>query len=288
MSASQSMLALDLGAESGRAILGSFDGERIRLIEVHRFSNRPVRLPSGLHWDILFLWAEVKQGIALAVRKHAPELASVGIDTWAVDFGLLDQNGALLSNPHHYRDNRTDGMLEEAWNEATAEGNEAYAGKDYEKARERYADALDTSHTLIFADAKVAVSHNNLATAYWALGQISEADTSFLQAVDLGADAADMNPADMKVILGNYAAFLRDQERLKEAESMEKRAAAEVEATKKARQTAEPAKKKVVDVESTESDADSDADSLLPANEAASAQKPKKKKRAKKKKRRKR
>ena len=108
------MLALDLGAASGRAMLGRFDGERLRLAEIHRFPNDPVRLPDGLHWDVLHLWSEVKQGIALAVRDHAPDLASIGIDTWAVDFGLLDRHGSLLSNPYHYRDSRTDGMLEEA------------------------------------------------------------------------------------------------------------------------------------------------------------------------------
>jgi rhamnulokinase len=110
-----SMLALDLGAESGRAMLGRFDGERLRLAEVHRFPNIPVRLPDGLHWDVLHLWSEVKQGIALAARDHPPDLASIGIDTWAVDFGLLDRHGKLLSNPYHYRDSRTDGMLDEAF-----------------------------------------------------------------------------------------------------------------------------------------------------------------------------
>lgn len=110
-----SMLALDLGAESGRAMLGRFDGARLRLDEIHRFANVPVRLPHGLHWDVLHLWGEVKQGIAMAVRDHAPDLASIGIDTWAVDFGLLDGHGQLLSNPTHYRDSRTDGMLDEAF-----------------------------------------------------------------------------------------------------------------------------------------------------------------------------
>ena len=110
-----SMLALDLGAESGRAMLGRFDGERLRLSEVHRFPNVPVRLPDGLHWDVLNLWGEIKQGIALAVRDYAPQLTSIGIDTWAVDFGLLDRHGKLLSNPYHYRDSRTDGMLEKAF-----------------------------------------------------------------------------------------------------------------------------------------------------------------------------
>jgi rhamnulokinase len=109
------MLALDLGAESGRAMLGRFDGARLELGEVHRFANVPVRLPDGLHWDILHLWREVKQGLALAMRDQAPDLASIGIDTWAVDFGLLDRQGNLLSNPHHYRDGRTDGMLDEAF-----------------------------------------------------------------------------------------------------------------------------------------------------------------------------
>jgi rhamnulokinase len=110
-----SMLALDLGAESGRAMLGQFDGERLRLTETHRFPNTPVRLPDGLYWDILRLWSEVRQGIALTKESHAPALASIGIDTWAVDFCLLDRNGKLLSNPHHYRDSRTDGMLDAAF-----------------------------------------------------------------------------------------------------------------------------------------------------------------------------
>lgn len=115
MSRQFSFLALDLGAESGRAMLGQFDGERIQLSEVHRFPNRPVRLPDGLHWDVLRLWTEIRRGLALAVQEHGTDLAGVGLDTWGVDFGLLDRDGALVSNPYHYRDSRTDGMLEEAF-----------------------------------------------------------------------------------------------------------------------------------------------------------------------------
>ena len=107
-------LAFDLGAESGRAMLGRFDGERIELSEIHRFPNGPVRLTGGLHWDVLRLWAEVKRGLGLAVREHRLDLSGVGLDTWGVDFGLLDRDGALVSNPYHYRDDRTDGMIEEA------------------------------------------------------------------------------------------------------------------------------------------------------------------------------
>lgn len=108
-------LAFDLGAESGRAILGALDGDQLSLSEVHRFDNEPVRLPDGLHWDILRLWSEIKTGLALAVRQQGgTPLAAVGLDTWGVDFGLLDGQGALLGNPHHYRDSRTDGMMDEA------------------------------------------------------------------------------------------------------------------------------------------------------------------------------
>src|SRR5512136_3125567 len=108
-------LAFDLGAESGRAMLGRFDGARLSLSEIHRFANVPVALPDGLHWDMLRLWAEIKQGIALAVHKSGDNLAGLGLDTWGVDFGLLDRAGGLVANPYHYRDSRTDGMLDEAF-----------------------------------------------------------------------------------------------------------------------------------------------------------------------------
>ena len=108
-------LAFDLGAESGRAIHGQFDGERVQLSEMHRFPNGPVYLPDGMHWDVLRLWTEIKRSMALIAREHGGNLAGVGLDTWGVDFGLLDRDGALISNPYHYRDSRTDGMIEEAF-----------------------------------------------------------------------------------------------------------------------------------------------------------------------------
>ncbi len=108
-------LAFDLGAESGRAILGQFDGKRIQLSEVHRFPNGPVYLLDGMHWDVLRLWTEIKRSMALIAREHGGDLAGVGLDTWGVDFGLLDRDGALISNPYHYRDSRTDGMIDEAF-----------------------------------------------------------------------------------------------------------------------------------------------------------------------------
>jgi rhamnulokinase len=106
------LLALDLGAESGRAIVGRFDGSILSLEEVRRFPNVPVRVGGTLYWDILRLYGDVRAGISAALGNG--ELATLGVDAWGVDFGLLDRRGRLLSNPVHYRDRRTDGMLEHA------------------------------------------------------------------------------------------------------------------------------------------------------------------------------
>lgn len=109
------MLAVDLGASSGRAMLGTFDGSKIALEEVHRFSNDPVRIRSSLYWDVLRLLHEIQLGIARCIHTGHSGIASLGIDTWGVDFGLLDANGDLLGNPYHYRDTRTEGMMDEAF-----------------------------------------------------------------------------------------------------------------------------------------------------------------------------
>lgn len=109
------LLAFDFGASNGRGILGEFDGQKLQMKEVHRFSNDPVRLPDGLHWDILRLFHEIKQGILKCVAQNNADLAGIGIDTWGVDFGLLGKSGELLGNPYHYRDERTHGMIEKAY-----------------------------------------------------------------------------------------------------------------------------------------------------------------------------
>lgn len=112
MSATARFLAVDLGAESGRVILADFDGESVGpLEEMHRFPNGPVRMAGKLHWDALRIMAEVKKGLARSARAPGG-LESAGVDSWAVDFGLLDRDGALVSNPVHYRDARTEGMVE--------------------------------------------------------------------------------------------------------------------------------------------------------------------------------
>ncbi len=105
------MLAFDFGASSGRAMLGTFDGKELKLEEVHRFSNDPVLVRENFHWDVLRLLYEIKQGILKCVNGGHKDITSIAIDTWGVDFGLLDEKGNLLGNPYHYRDTRTDGMM---------------------------------------------------------------------------------------------------------------------------------------------------------------------------------
>lgn len=114
MGAAQRFLAFDLGAESGRGVLGRFDGERLVLEELHRFPNGGVRVLDSLHWDVLRLWSEMKAALSICAQNNI-DLSGIGIDTWGVDFGLLGRDDVLLGFPYHYRDSRTDGILEEAF-----------------------------------------------------------------------------------------------------------------------------------------------------------------------------
>lgn len=109
-SAETAVAAVDLGASSGRVMVGRVGPGRLELAEAHRFPNVPVEVRGTLHWDILSLFSGVLDGLRVAGRR-APDLASVGIDSWAVDYGLLDSAGCLLGNPVHYRDRRTDGIV---------------------------------------------------------------------------------------------------------------------------------------------------------------------------------
>lgn len=107
------VLAFDLGASSGRAIIGTLQDGRLSIEEIHRFPNEPVQAGDHIYWDILRLLHEVKRGILKAERSFC--IDSIGIDSWAVDFGLLDSAGELLGNPYHYRDHQTDGMMDEVF-----------------------------------------------------------------------------------------------------------------------------------------------------------------------------
>jgi rhamnulokinase len=111
----QTYLAVDLGAESGRVMAGLWDGKRIRLEELHRFSNGPVQLAGALRWDILRLWSEVQNGLTLAARSHGNKVKSIGVDTWGVDSVLLSKSDEMVCQPFHYRDARTRGLMEKAF-----------------------------------------------------------------------------------------------------------------------------------------------------------------------------
>lgn len=110
-SAGISLAAVDLGASSGRVMLGRVAPGRIDLTEVRRFRNGAVRLPDGLYWDVLGLYQDILAGLRDAYQQ-APGLAGIGIDTWAVDYGLVDSGGALLGNPRNYRDPRTEPVID--------------------------------------------------------------------------------------------------------------------------------------------------------------------------------
>lgn len=119
-------LAVDLGASSGRVIAGAFDGARLTLDERHRFANEPVRRAGTLTWNLDALWHEVMTGLReghAAAAAAGREVATIGIDTWGVDFGLIDEQGMLLGPPVHYRDERTQGMMEMVFAEDCPRGD---------------------------------------------------------------------------------------------------------------------------------------------------------------------
>jgi rhamnulokinase len=107
-------LAFDLGAESGRLMAGRLQDNHFSMEEIHRFRNGPVPVGDRLYWNILRLWEEMQSGLAKAGSRYGKDLASLGVDAWGVDFGLLAGDGTLLGNPFHYRDPRTNGMAETA------------------------------------------------------------------------------------------------------------------------------------------------------------------------------
>lgn len=103
-------LAFDFGAESGRAVLAYLQSGILTTEEVHRFPNEPVEYGESLHWDVARLWFEVRKALT---RLGEVELAGIGVDAWGVDYALLGESGELLENPYHYRDRRTEGVMEE-------------------------------------------------------------------------------------------------------------------------------------------------------------------------------
>ena len=115
MSEKARLLAIDLGASSGRGVLGTLDEGMLKLQEIHRFDNGPVKILDSLHWDVLLLQQEIKHALEVCAKEYAGELDGLGFDTWGVDFALIGRNNTLLGHPYHYRDKLTDGMMDEAF-----------------------------------------------------------------------------------------------------------------------------------------------------------------------------
>lgn len=152
-------LAFDLGAESGRAMLGTLDAGRLAVEELHRFANTPVRVFDALYWDTLRLWHEVQRGLAIAGRERRLALDGIGIDTWGVDFALLGADGALADNPRHYRDARTHGLMEKVFAIVPRAEVFAQTGIQFMQLNSLYqfyalklagSPALDAARTLLF------------------------------------------------------------------------------------------------------------------------------------------
>jgi rhamnulokinase len=152
-------LGFDLGAESGRAMLGTLDSGRLAVEELHRFANTPVRVFDALYWDTLRLWHEIQRGLAIAGRERRLRLDGIGIDTWGVDFALLGADGALADNPRHYRDARTNGVMEKVFNVVPRAEVFAETGIQFMQLNSLYqfyalklagSPALEAARTLLF------------------------------------------------------------------------------------------------------------------------------------------
>lgn len=114
-------LGVDLGAESGRVVAGLFDGRKIELKELNRFANGPVNLAGSLRWDVLKLWTGIQEGLIKAKNEFGSDIASVGVDTWGVDYVLLSKTGEILGQPYNYRDVRTRGIMQAAFQQVSRE-----------------------------------------------------------------------------------------------------------------------------------------------------------------------
>jgi rhamnulokinase len=146
-------LAVDLGAESGRVMAGLWNGRKIQLEEIHRFPNGPVALNGTLRWDILRIWAEIQNGLAIAGKKFGKNIVSVGADTWGVDFVLLNKNDEILGQPYHYRDARTNGMMEKTFKKVPRAEIFAQSGLQFMQFNSLYQLLVWKAHSPALLDA---------------------------------------------------------------------------------------------------------------------------------------
>ena len=159
----KTVAAVDLGASSGRVMAARVGAGVVEMREAHRFENRPVRVGGTLHWDVLALYQGIVDGL-----RAAGQVDSVGIDSWAVDYGLLDADGALLGNPVHYRDARTEGVAEQVWKTVPAEALYAITGLQYAPFNTLY-QLIAARETAALASARQAMLIPDLM-GYWLTG----------------------------------------------------------------------------------------------------------------------
>jgi rhamnulokinase len=186
--------AADLGASSGRVMLGRVAGEQLDLVEVHRFPNRPVRVGSTLHWDVLDLYRGVLDGLRAAALQTGGAVDSVGIDSWAIDYGLLDASGALLGNPVHHRDSRTDGVMDAVFAKVPAADIYAITGLQFLPINTLY-QLVASAGTPQFEAARHLLLMPDLL-AYWLTGErgaeVTNASTTQLLNVQTRTWATDL------------------------------------------------------------------------------------------------
>ncbi|WP_405905159.1 rhamnulokinase family protein [Streptomyces sp. NBC_00828] len=211
-----SFAAVDLGASSGRVMVGRVGPDSLDLAEAHRFRNRPVRVPEGLRWDILALYAGVLDGL-----RAAGQVDSVGIDSWAVDYGLLDADGALLGNPVHYRDARTEGVAEKVWASVPAADLYAATGLQYAPFNTLYQLTAARSSAQLASAERLLLIPDLLA--YWLTGEagteLTNASTTQLidpRTREWSYDLAAKLGIDLKLFAplrspGDPAGFLRPE-----------------------------------------------------------------------------
>ncbi|MEY9932784.1 rhamnulokinase [Catenulispora sp. GP43] len=190
MSAGPSTVAaVDLGASSGRVMAARVGADLLEMREAHRFENRPVRVGGTLYWDVLALYQGIVDGL-----RGAGQVDSVGIDSWAVDYGLLDADGALLGNPVHYRDGRTDGVAEQVWRTVSAEALYAVTGLQHAPFNTLY-QLIAARGSAALASARQAMLIPDLM-GYWLTGvagtELTNASTTQLLDASSRTWAADL------------------------------------------------------------------------------------------------
>lgn len=210
MTAHATVAAVDLGASNGRVVVGRVGPDTVDLTETGRFANVPVHADGRLHWDILRIYEGVLDGL-----RSAGPVDSIGVDSWAVDFGLLDADGALLGNPVHYRDRRTDGVMEAVLAEVGPEWLYRGTGIQFLPFNTVFqlAAIRDTAQ---FAAARTLLLIPDLI-AYWLTGEarteLTNASTTQLLNVDSGHWHADL-PSRLGIPPGLFAPLCRPGDRI--------------------------------------------------------------------------